>query len=89
MALRSHPGVVDVAVVPLNGATGSVVAALVVAHGAVDSTSLRRHAARVLPASHQPQVIRSTASLPRMSSGKIDTSACIELLTTAGEDPAP
>ena len=89
MALCSHPDVVDAAVVPLNGSTGSTVAALVVAHGILDPASLRGHAARVLPASHQPQIIRTAAALPRMPSGKIDRRACIDLLATPGEDPAP
>lgn len=85
MALRGHPTVVDVAVVPLHASTGASIGALVVADGTVDAASLRRHAARVLPASHQPQVIRETCALPRMTSGKVDRAACIELL----EAPAP
>jgi acyl-coenzyme A synthetase/AMP-(fatty) acid ligase len=85
MALRRHPVVVDVAVVPLQATTGAVIGALVVSDGALDPASLRSHAARVLPASHQPQVIRETSALPRMTSGKIDRTACIELL----ESPAP
>ncbi len=85
MALRRHPVVVDVAVVPLHASRGAVIGALVVSEGALDPASLRSHAARVLPASHQPQVIRETSALPRMTSGKIDRTACIELL----ESPAP
>jgi acyl-CoA synthetase (AMP-forming)/AMP-acid ligase II len=85
MALRGHPMVVDVAVVPLHASTGAGIGALVVADGALEPASLRQHAARVLPTSHQPQVIRETSALPRMTSGKIDRAACIELL----EAPAP
>ena len=80
MALRGHPMVVDVAVVPLHASTGAGIGALVVAEGTLDPASLRRHAAQVLPTSHQPQVIRETSALPRMTSGKIDRTACIELL---------
>ena len=89
MALRGHPNVLDVAVVPLNGSMGSTVAALVVARGSLDPASLRHHAARVLPASHRPEVIRAVAALPRMTSGKIDRSACIALLAAAAANPGP
>ena len=85
MALRGHPMVVDVAVVPLDAPTGAGIGALVVADGTLDAASLRRHAARVLPTSHQPQVIREAAALPRLTRGKVDRAACIELL----EAPAP
>ena len=80
MVLRRHPIVVDVAVVPLNTSTGTVIGALVVANGTLDPDALRSHAARALPASHQPQVVRATSELPRMTSGKTDRSACIDLL---------
>jgi len=88
IGLRSHPAVVDVAVVPVHGATGAVIGVLVETDQALDSASLRGHAARTLPASSQPQVIVATSTLPRTASGKIDRIACIQLLQK-GSGPQP
>jgi acyl-CoA synthetase (AMP-forming)/AMP-acid ligase II len=79
-ALRRHPAVVDAAVVPVNGVMGAAIGVLVEAMVELDSASLRRHAARLLPSFAQPQLIMSVPALPRMASGKIDRAACIKIL---------
>jgi O-succinylbenzoic acid--CoA ligase len=80
IALRSHRAVVDVAVVPVNGSTGTAIGVLVEADGELDPASLRSHAAQCLPSSSQPQVIVAIPALPRTANGKIDRDACTKLL---------
>jgi len=79
-ALRSHPAVVDAAVVPVSGPTGVAIAALLEVDGVASPHSLRSHAAQLLPPWAQPQVIVTIPSLPRAASGKIDRNACIKLV---------
>ena len=82
-ALRDHPGVQDVAVVPLTIPAGIVLGALVEASPSVRSTDLRRHAAGLLPAWARPSVLEVVEALPRLANGKPDRMTCIALLEGA------
>jgi len=86
IALRSYPAVLDAAVVPVAGSLGAAIGAVMEADGQLDVASLRSHAARLLPPWAQPQVMVTIPALPRMTSGKIDRTACIKLLE-AGARP--
>jgi long-chain acyl-CoA synthetase len=79
-ALEDYPGVTDVAVVPLATATGPVLGVLVQSAEALRVTDLRRHLAQALPVWAQPRVLEATRALPRLSSGRADRRACIEIL---------
>jgi acyl-coenzyme A synthetase/AMP-(fatty) acid ligase len=78
--LAAFPGVSDVAIVPLNGAVGRLIGALVEAPVGVSSRMLRRHAEGRLPIWAQPRVLAVTRELPRLSGGKLDRRACIDVL---------
>jgi acyl-coenzyme A synthetase/AMP-(fatty) acid ligase len=78
--LAAFPGVSDVAVVPLNGAAGRLIGALVEVPAGVSPRMLRQHAAGHLPTWAQPRVLAVTRELPRLSGGKLDRRACIGLL---------
>ena len=79
-ALASHPGVREVAVVPVASPSGPVVGALVEAEGEVAADQLRAAAARTLPGWLQPQVVAVTDRLPRLASGKADRERCHAIL---------
>ncbi len=79
-ALDGYPGVTDVAVVPLDTPSGSVLGVLVEGTGELDPIEVRDHLARSLPLWSQPRVLETTAALPRLSSGRIDRSSCIHIL---------
>ena len=78
--LRQHPDVVDAAVVPRSARAGVAVVAVVETDGPLDVESLRNHAARLLPAPAQPEAIVAVTELPRLSTGKIDRAACVQLV---------
>ena len=82
-ALASYPGVIDVIVLPVQGAHGPVVGAVVESDAAVDPAELRDAAGRMLPAPLHPQVVVVTARLPRLPGGKADRRACLALLREA------
>lgn len=87
-ALEDYPGVTDVAVVPLATAMGPVLGVMVESTEAVPVAELRRHLARTLPVWAQPRVLEACRALPRLSSGRADRRACIEILEqvlTGGE----
>jgi acyl-coenzyme A synthetase/AMP-(fatty) acid ligase len=78
--LVTFPGVSDAAVVPLEGAVGRLIGALVEAPASVSPAMLRKHAAASLPKWAQPRVVVVTPELPRVSGGKVDRRACIAVL---------
>ena len=94
-AIAAHPGVVEVVVLPIEGAHGPVAGAVVEAAGPVDADAIRATALRLLPAWLQPQVVVATDRIPRLSAGKADRKACLALLAaardvcTSGAAPAP
>ena len=73
-ALRSHPGVADVAVTAVaDDEWGSRVVAVVVVRGAAPSlASLRDHVGSMLPRSWAPRGMQVVSALPRLSGGKVD-----------------
>jgi acyl-CoA synthetase (AMP-forming)/AMP-acid ligase II len=81
--LEGCPGVADVAVVPVEAASGPVLGVLVQAPQALSPDALRVHLIRCLPAWSQPRVLEVVPSLPRLPSGRIDRRACITMLGTA------
>jgi long-chain acyl-CoA synthetase len=93
-AIATHPSVVEVVVLPIQGAHGPVAGAVVEAAGPVDADAIRATALRLLPAWLQPQVVVATDRIPRLSAGKADRKACLALLAAArdarmGAAPAP
>jgi acyl-CoA synthetase (AMP-forming)/AMP-acid ligase II len=84
-ALASHPEVGAVAVVPLPGAAGARVGAVVEGIG-VTAHELRRHAGGRLPEWACPQVIEVVVELPRLPAGKVDRRACLEMLEVRDRD---
>jgi non-ribosomal peptide synthetase component E (peptide arylation enzyme) len=82
-ALATHPGVVEVVILPVEGAHGPAVGAVVEAVGALDPDGIRATASRLLPPWLQPQVVVATERLPRLSAGKADRKACLALLAGA------
>jgi amino acid adenylation domain-containing protein len=85
-ALRSHPAVADVAVVPFERAPGDLALAayIVAASGAApaDPGALRAHAAARLPAAMVPTAWVPLPELPLTANGKLDR----ERLPTPGQE---
>jgi acyl-coenzyme A synthetase/AMP-(fatty) acid ligase len=79
-ALTSHPGVTEVVVIAVRGASGSEVGVLVEAEGGLEADRLRAIADRMLPAWLQPKVLVVTDRLPRLAGGKADRKACHAIL---------
>lgn len=78
--LTDCAGVTDAAVLPLEGRTGPVIAALIESDIPVDPQAVRQHVSHLLPPWSHPRVIRFTRELPRLPGGKIDRQACLHLL---------
>jgi amino acid adenylation domain-containing protein len=77
-ALRAHPAVADVAVVPREDAPGDrrLVAYVVAAGGAAaDAAGLRAHLSRRLPAHLVPAAFVTLPALPLTANGKVDRRA--------------
>jgi acyl-coenzyme A synthetase/AMP-(fatty) acid ligase len=80
-ALRRHPGVVDTAVTPVPGSTGPQIGVLVETRGGVEPNDLYTLTVSLLPQWSRPQIIVVTDRLPRLTTGKIDHAACLDMLT--------
>jgi acyl-CoA synthetase (AMP-forming)/AMP-acid ligase II len=80
-ALESLPGVTEAVVVPLDTPAGPALGALV--EGAAGSVELRGHLARALPPWSQPRILEPIGALPRLTGGKVDRRACIDVLRAA------
>ena len=80
--LTGCPGVTDVAVVPIDAATGPAIGVLVESD-TLSPIELRGHLARSLPPWSHPQVLQVTAQLPRLPGGKPDRRACVVILEKA------
>jgi acyl-CoA synthetase (AMP-forming)/AMP-acid ligase II len=79
-ALRGDPAVIDAAVVPIRGRSGTVIGVMVVAHDGTKAADIRALARRALPAWLRPAVVGIRPSIPCLPSGKHDRTACIRLL---------
>lgn len=90
-ALRDHPDVVDVAVVPVPGRSGVVIGVLVAARGRVGRAEIHALARQALPAWLRPAVVAIRRDIPSLVTGKHDRAACIRVLEAemaAGPDAA-
>lgn len=81
--LEGHEGVTDAAVVPLETPAGPVLGVLVQSAAPLRSSDLRGHLARSLPPWARPRVLETVRELPRLSTGRTDRRACIEILGRA------
>jgi acyl-CoA synthetase (AMP-forming)/AMP-acid ligase II len=93
-AIATHPSVIEVVVLPIDGAHGLVAGVVVEAASSVDAKAIRATALRLLPAWLQPHIVVVTDRIPRLSAGKADRKACLALLAAArdartGDPPAP
>ena len=74
--LRQHPGVREVAVFPLDEASGIFIGALVEGEPAVEVEALRILTSQRLPPWARPHAIQVVGELPRNRAGRIDRDAC-------------
>jgi acyl-CoA synthetase (AMP-forming)/AMP-acid ligase II len=81
--LRGHPGVREVAVVPLGAAPDTRIGAVVESEAALEPDALRAWAARCLPTGSRPHALLVVKELPRTRAGKIDRERCVEALSRA------
>jgi acyl-CoA synthetase (AMP-forming)/AMP-acid ligase II len=81
--LESYPGVTDAAVVPLDTPAGPVLGALVQSAEPLRPSDLRGHLSRSLPPWARPRVLEAVREFPRLSTGRTDRRACIEILGRA------
>ena len=86
-ALRSHPDVVDAAVVPVPGRSGAMIGIVAATCGAVSIAQVHELARRALPSWLRPAIVVTRPEIPALVSGKHDRAACIRLLE--GEMSAP
>ena len=80
-AIEAVDGVREAVVVPVDAADGTSFAVLVEADASVRPTAVRAALAAALPAGTQPRLLRVVEELPRLSSGRADRRACLDLLT--------
>lgn len=79
--LMFHPVVVDALVMPLPASGGAMIGAVVETGSTrVDAHQLHAFVSPLLPPWSRPHVIVVTDKLPRLTTGKIDRAACLELL---------
>jgi len=79
--LMFHPAVVDAVVTPLPAAGGAMIGAVVETGSTrVDAHQLHAFVTPLLPPWSCPHVIVVTDRLPRLTTGKVDRAACLELL---------
>jgi acyl-coenzyme A synthetase/AMP-(fatty) acid ligase len=79
--LMFHPAVVDAMVTPLPAAGGAMIGAVVETGSTrVNAHQLHAFVSPLLPPWSRPHVIVVTDRLPRLTTGKIDQAACLELL---------
>lgn len=81
--LEAYPGVTDTAVLPLETPAGPVLGVLVQSPEPLRSIELRGHLSRSLPSWARPRVLETVREFPRLSSGRTDRRACIEILGKA------
>jgi acyl-CoA synthetase (AMP-forming)/AMP-acid ligase II len=86
---ESHPGVREAAVVALDTAGERVLAVLVESVETLRRTDLRAHLACSLPAWCQPRIVETVPALPRLSTGRADRRACVEILRKAQAREGP
>ena len=79
-AVEEHPGVTDVAVVPLDTTSGPVLGVLVEGARGVTVESVHRHLNARLPLWSRPRIVEVIDALPRLPGGKVDRRECIRLL---------
>ncbi|MGA8113922.1 MAG: amino acid adenylation domain-containing protein, partial [Actinocatenispora sp.] len=82
-ALRSHPGVRQVAVEAVDGPRGRELVGFVVADGDPAPADLAAHCAEMLPAYMVPARILPLPAMPISSAGKVDVTALRELAAAA------
>ena len=81
--LERFPGVTDVVAVPLESPSGPILGVLVESAEPLRSADLRAHLARAIPPWSRPRVLETVRALPRLSTGRTDRRACIEILGRA------
>jgi long-chain acyl-CoA synthetase len=78
--LERFSGIAEAVVVPVGPAAEPVLAALVESVEPVDMNAVRAHLGRSLPGWSHPRILKRSAALPRLPTGKPDRLACIAIL---------